>query len=239
MNLDEAKFKFEERYYLWSKELLKREFSDGFPLLKSVKGTLAQHYLRILEQLNKHQAYPMAYALMRRGTRKEILDKWDDAFTEKDQEYVDLYLRMGQIEDHKDAMQRSPFKFMQKKKFNRRIFRKHIKSALDPVLGSDYKNLGGGLWRYCTSVGIWNIVTDIDTGGHHPLFYDHVIQISNVLCLSECTSLSLLRWFGIASGTDWNNLVDEDAEPVAESLAKIVKYFLEAAPKLLEGLTLD
>jgi len=238
MNLDEAKFKFEERYYLWSKELLKHEFSDGFPLLKSVKGTLAQHYLRILEQLDKHQAYSMAYALMRRGTKKVILDKWDDTFTEEDQKYVDLYLQMEQLEDHKDAMQRSPFEFRKKRKFNRRGFRRYIKSALKPVLGDEYEKWGGGLWNYCTSIGCWKVRTRIDTGGRFDqLCYDHVIQITNVLRLCECTSL--LHWFGITNQTDWNDLKDEDAESVAESLAKIVKYFLEAAPKLLEGLTLD
>lgn len=239
MNLDEAKFKFEERFYLWSRENLKQEFSENFPILRNIKVVSAQHYLRILGQLDKHRAYAMAYALMRRGTRKEILEKWGDLFTEEDQEYVDLWLKMMDIEDHKDATQRSPLEYMQKRKFNRRVFRKYIKAALEPILGNDYEDWGSGNWRYCKSIGQWNVITWIDTGGqYHQLCYDHDIQVSNVLPLYN--SVTLLTWYGIARAqTDWTELKDDDAESTAQSLAKVVKYFLDAAPKLLEGLTLD
>jgi hypothetical protein len=147
---------------------------------------------------------------------------------------------MSEIEDHKDATQRSPFEFKEKKKFNRRIFRKYIKAALGPILGSDYENWGGGNWRYCTTIGQWKVITWTDTGGKfHQVSYDHAIQVSKTQRLFE-GGLSIIRWYGIAnSNTDWNDLKDEDAEQVAESLAKIIKHFLDAAPKLLEGLTLD
>jgi hypothetical protein len=240
MDLAEAQFKFEERIYLWSKELLKQEISENFPLLRSVKGTLAQHYLRILKQLEDHQAYSMAYALLRRGKRKEILDKWDDSFTNEDQKYVDLYLRLLQVEDHKDTMQNWPFSYyMQKKKFNRKIFRKRIRESLEPVLGNDFENWGGGNWRYCTNIGMWKVITWIDTGGKFDcLFYSHSIEASNTIDI--CESTSLFRWFGIAGGgTEWDYLEDEDAESVAFSLAKIIDLFVKTAPKLLRGLKLN
>lgn len=235
MELTEAKFKFEERCYLWAKDLLVGELSEGFPLLRDVKGTLAQHYVRILERLESNEAHRMAHALLRRGVKPEILDKWGDAFTEEDQTYVDLYLQMIEVEDHKAAMERSPFESMQKKKFNRKVFRNQIKTALEPVLGVDYEDWGGGNWRYCTSVGVWKVMTWIDTGGrYHQLCYDHSVQVSDVVRLCEATSL--FRWFGIAGQTDWQDLEDGDVEPVASSLAEIVDLFIKAVPKLLRGL---
>lgn len=237
MNIIETQSKFEERFYLWSKELLKQEISENLPILRSVKGTLARHYLNILEQLDKHQAYKMAYALMRRGTRKEILDKWDDSFTSEDQEYVDLWLKMMNIEDRKDVMKMSPIEYMQRRRFNSKVLRKHVKTALEPVLGGNYENWGGGTWRYCTNIGTWKVITWINTNKQCRLSYDQSIEISNVTRLCE-GGLTILHWFGIANSfTDWNELEDEDFESAAFSLAKIIELFIKAAPKLLAGLS--
>ena len=79
----------------------------------------------------------------------------------------------------------------------------------------------------------------MDTGGQcHQLCYSQDIQISNTFRLYD--SVTLLMWYGIARvQTDWNDMKDEDSIQAAESLAKIVKHFLDAVPKLLEGLALD
>jgi hypothetical protein len=88
-------------------------------------------------------------------------------------------------------------------------------------------------------------MTWIDTGGRLQLRYDHEIVPYDAIVSGRVTKyplfrLSLVSWLGISGGeTTWDDLGDEDAEPVAKLLAKLISHFMNVAPKLLEGLSPD
>ncbi len=236
-----AQLEFDERYYRWALDDWRREIDEGFPFLTTLQGLLQKPILRLMNSLDGDERWLLAKALVKRGREDGVLTRWGDPFTDEDRQFEQLFLDMVStvvsqpiILDLKDARARKRVF----PKLNRRKFRRHIVTALSPVLGERYENWGGGEWRYNTPVGPWQIMTYIDAGGSiHQLCYEHDIIASEHVYLTQ--NINLLRWLGIGSQTEWQGVGDSDAEATAKALAKIVGHFMSAVPKLLEGLTPD
>ena len=238
-SLQKAKTIFEERFYRWSLADWQREIGENYPLLRLVKE--ARHVVSMMETLSRENRLQMALALVKRFNIS-VLARCGDAFTEKDQKFVKIYLDLMGKARWTEASQRPdialhPEAYLDK--MNRKPFRKLIMRYLAPTLGAYYHDWGGGEWAYETAVGSWRVITCIDTGGrHHQLSYDHSIIVSDYDKLLEGTSL--LHWLGIGScQTMWLELKNSDVESTAEALARIIKHFMDAVPKLLEGLSPD
>lgn len=100
------------------------------------------------------------------------------------------------------------------------------------------EDVKSGEWQYETKIGPWTVLTRIDTGGRfHQLTYDHCIILSNEKRLME--HISILSWLGISGQTLWRDLQKDDAETTADTVAQIVRHFMQAIPNLLQGLTPD
>ena len=184
----------------------------------------------------------MAIALAKRARDPEVLIKCGHRLTERDKGLAQLFMDMFESESWRETSKISPSGFLQKldqKKLERKKFKQCIIRALSPILGENYEDCGDWEgWRYCNRVGPWQVITSIDVGGqYHQLCYEHDIIASEYVYLAQ--NINLFRWLGIASQTDWQDLLATDAEPTAEALARIIKHFMDAVPKLLEGLTPD
>ena len=238
-----AQAEFDERFYWWVLQDWARGIEENFPLLHSVNATLI---LKIMEDFEDDKRWALAKALVKRGKSEELLKSCNDILTKQDKEYERFYVDMvtksvsGEAywDEERSRKAKEALLGPRHNRLNRWKFRKYIVQALIPILGEDYEDWGGGEWRYRTQIGPWLVMTYIDTGGQgHQLCYEHDIIASEHVYLAE--NINLLRWFGIASQTDWQYLLASDAEPTAKGLAMIVAHFMNAVPKLLDGLTPD
>jgi hypothetical protein len=236
-----AKPIFEERFYHWALQDWRCEIRKDFPRLRSMNDSQSDIALKIFQSLKKEEQWLMAKALVK-WRRQSLLRQWNEEFTERDKHFVQLFLHLSEKERWREASRIQPGEFMLKadqKKLKRKKLRQCIIRVLSSVLGDDYEDWGNWEeWRYRTDVGPWMIMTYIDVGGQfHQLCYHHSIIVSEHVRLIEF--VSFLSWLGISGQTMWQDLHDTDAEPTAKILARIIKHFMDAVPKLLEGLTPD
>ena len=231
MCMSTVKLEFEKRYYQWILQDWKRELRDDLPFLRSVNE---QFIIRLIENIEKNQRWPFVSSLVKRF-RRNLLSKLGENFTEEDRKNERLFLAACDI-----ASFIEPQNYLEPKKLVKRSqLRSAITKAMVPMLGDNYEDLGDWReWRYRTRIGSWQVLTYIDIGGQgHQLCYHHDIIASENVYLAE--GISLFSWLAVASQTNWRGLKESDVESATETLAKLVKHFLDIAPKLLEDLSVD
>jgi hypothetical protein len=235
-----AQLKFGERFYCWAIKDWNREINEDFPFLRSISD--AQNDVKIMESLTTAQQKILAVALVKRFTKRNILEQCGNEFTDYEKNLVERHLKMCWDEEERKSLMTPPGGWppeTSERKLKRRKLRDHIITNLTPILGKRDENWGVELvWRHYTVIGPWQVMTYIDVGGQgHQLTYEHSISVSETAQLIE--GISVLSWLGIAGQTMWRGLHDADTEPTVEALAKIIAHFMDAAPKLLEGLSPD
>jgi hypothetical protein len=234
---------FEERYYRWALEDWRREIEQDFVFLRSLKEHLV---LRMMESLRTEEQFSLARALVKRGRKQEFLEMLGDQLTRQEQKYVQWYaneitraVSMPRVLPEDTATSNQAPQKSSSKKLNRKKLKQCVAKAVSPILGNNFYDWGYWQeWMYFTKIGPWQVVSYFDVGSQfHQLCYDHSIIVSEQVRLLE--GISILSWLGIAGQTQWQGLTDSDAESTADSLAQIVAHFMEAAPKLLDGLSPD
>jgi hypothetical protein len=256
--METARTIFAERLYNWTMEEWRQEISDDFPLLTEMeKGKVvnAHEMLEIMKTFEKDQQWLMARAFVRRFCISYI--KWASQFqkswvysldkfteTEKDKQLFELYIDMSRkISFNEDKSEYSQWETA-KNKLKRPKLRRYIIENLRPVIGERNKQWSNSCeFVYMNPIGKFLIMTWIDTGGrYHQLSYHHVILdpgypdaiVSKQTPKAPLSQLS--SWIGLSM---WDLLLDKDAEPTAKLLTKLIPQFMNAASKLLEGLSPD
>ncbi len=243
--MSSAKLKFGERLYQWALEEWRREISKDFILLREMERKKVDgihETLEMLKTFEKDQQWIMARALVR-GTLH--YDSKTIEYTERDKQLFEQSLEMRQRIRNEEASLRYQVEESQQK-LKRSKLKKYVFESLKPVLGEKNKGWSSpSEFVYITPIGQFQVMTWVDMGGrYHQLSYHHTIVGHNAIVDGRVTkaplggALSLLSWLGIGQ-TMWSGLSDEDVEPVAKLLAKIISHFMNAVPKLLEGLSPD
>ena len=238
-SIEKARHVFDERFYRWAIADWKREINEGFPFIKLLDEREKRLTLKIMENFDsREEQLIFAKSMVKRITPEDVVKRCNDEFTDKERQYAQLYLNIvtnatmglidiGEFEIHE--------RFQEGPKLNRRRLRQRIIEVLTPIYGKEYEDLGGGEWRYHSQIGPWQVKTHIDTGGqYHQICYHHNIIAREHVYLKE--NISLFLWYGIGSQTDWKFLIEDDTELVANALARFCEHFMNAIPKLLEGL---
>jgi hypothetical protein len=108
---------------------------------------------------------------------------------------------------------------------------------MSPALGDPLEfSAKGDIWMYQMPMGCWTLRTTIDTGGKHLLGYWHTIVAREPVFLHD--QVSLLSWLGI-SQTDWTQAQEEDYSGIVACLVELHTCFMNAAQRLLDGLSHD
>ena len=135
---------------------------------------------------------------------------------------------------------------------NRRTLTRLVKSelasrGLELTEEGDYD----GLLQYISVIGDWRILTLVHTRNRYSqLAYDHVIwSIKNVeqvtfqdgrtemWPIQVGSTISIASWLGISSQSEWSEVEKDECLSTVQVLGSLCTHFLEAARKLLDGLT--
>ena len=227
---------FAVRYYRWSLADCRRELQEDFPLLRTVRSSLAIRALAYLQSFAGEDRLRVAMALVRRCHRR-ALEITEESWSARDEEIQQDYVSAARIlrpeeEWYRQALLHDPGKL----RLDRRRFLAAAQEQLAPVLGSGAPFSTKHEWRYETPIGQWRLVTFVDVGGTaHQLTYDHRILGTGPRPLKE--GISVCGWLGVGGGhTQWNQLTQPDTPAAARALARICAHFLQAAPDLVAGL---
>lgn len=233
---------FYRRYYLWCLEEWKRELAGNLSRLRSFEEQCyGDVIIRVLNEIPPDEVWDFCKALVKRFF-PDKLHLWGETITDRDQAYVQLYFDMidrKHLEPVFHSTTQEEFLEEMKKqilaKTSRKVVRKKVIDSLYPVLGDIAEKHGTVGWVYETKIGPWNLRTWIDTGGRsRQLSYDH-----SIVCPEKCLlieGVSFLQWLGIhGGGMDWDNITDDNVDSIIAGMTDLIKHFVDAAPKLLEG----
>lgn len=233
---------FYRRYYFWCLEEWKYELKENLLRLKETEIWFSKEVVSILNEIPSDEVWNLCKALVKRFFADKLVF-WKESFTEQDQKYVQIYFDMldkkkgGNIANYSSKEEfLGDLKGRILQKTPRKVVRKKVVESLYTVLGDISEKHGTVEWVYETEIGPWKLYTWIDTGGRsRQLGYNHSIMHTVTDRLIENTSF--LSWLGICGGeTMWNNITNDNIDQVVSSLTNLVAHFVNAAPKLLEGI---
>jgi hypothetical protein len=241
MDIQQAKDEFAVRYYQWAMEDFWREIREGFPLLRRIKGSRVPRLLAIVESLQPEEQFRLAVALVKR-VHPRALELLHAPLTTEEKVLVSRLLDLlviptpGEMEISRQITVGTI-----SLKVSRKGFAALIKKELQPILGNVTERCGPHEWLYTTPIENWIVYTFIDVGGrHHQLNYEHTIGLPDTpLYTNLVERVSLLRWLGITGQTMWDELTEPELPEAAKTLALLCSHFMQATPKLLEGLVPD
>lgn len=221
--------KFLVRFYRWSGEFSRGEFGRDFPIVGRIKSPSVQGFLCFARSLNAEERFLLCSALLKKFHPRatEVLEDFPSV---EETTLLDRYTEARRADI--SAINRT----------NRQLSKAHLRKILlrrlRAVLGEEQEmERNREEWTYSSRIGCWTVRTRIDTGGRRTLGYSHSIGAQYAVDLHS--HISILSWMGISSQTDWLDLAEDDYSEAAGSLMQICTCFLDAAPKLLDGLSHD
>ena len=237
MDIQNLRDIFAVRFYQWAKQDALREINDGFPFLKTIKGSIPMRHLEIMEALHPDKCLRFAIARVKLSHPKavEITGEFQTP-EEKDliQEYCNLARQSSQFEN--EIWRQRYFGSGPIKKVNKKKFAVLLENELARTFENSTLQQGANIIAIETQVGNWTVSTRVRSG-QPPGYLQHIRAIEPVYLVE---AVSMLSWMGICSQTDWNLLLtDEDAAQATKSITSICLHFTQAVPGLLDGLSHD
>lgn len=232
MNLAEAPHAFEKSYYRWAQAEAALESRTGFPLLAHSNALNVAAFLEILRALDESQRTRILSLYQKKAFYKVALP----LSQEEQQEFVrfrSLFIRAKERVEKCRAGTR--------KTINTRTLREILIAELSKNLGP-VQQIGPGEWECLTSIGTWICITNIEIE-RNILRYSQSVSTGRknekrhrfaVGCDLERiqTDISVARWLGIASDTEWDLVNANNPERVVQNLIACCAHFLKALPTL-------
>ncbi len=229
---------------------MRKDSSQGFPLLGRIKSAAVIDYLQFLPSLSRIESETLQRALVKRSHQEGMILAGEQ-LAEGEQEVIQSYLRR-----HIEHIPSLGFSFLDvggldqkrirglasegtKYLVDRRELRAVLQKVLVAQLGGPPEFLGSRTWwRYSVHVGSWTVYTSVDTGGRvFQLSYHQAVSAERHVDLTE--HMSILRWLGIRGQTDWNLLTNADIPEAVELLAELCSHFIAAVAKIQTSLAAD
>jgi hypothetical protein len=213
-------------YYRWAAAQWQRELDGDFPLVRAVRNPNNADVIEIFRALPAPKADRFAQLLVRRA-HSEAMKLLEQEFTAPE---VSL---LAYLDDQRwrAINKRDTLALIEAdRKINRRLLRRHVQEAIEPILGTSCNQFGGHLWQYSTPLGEWTIETVIDFSSRRSaMAYHHDIRLGPSMFGDY---ISAPVWLGIGAG-EWSGLSDEDIPTAALGLAFVCRYFMHALRGLL------
>lgn len=243
-----AKAAFDLRYYRWAQQQAQTESAQDFPLLRSIKNALVYRFFEVARPMGIKEQDEFLKALVKRAHRDAVRLS-GEAITTREEELIDRYLNLDRFEiapgltildatferRGDEKIYRSLKERAVLPKIDKKQLRSQVIEKLRPVLGDCSIIESPDSWWYETKIGPWSVWTVVNTSKKFAhLSYFQRIAVQEGIDLRF--PLSAMQWFGIGGGTDWTLWEDSEIKNATDSLARLVKLFLDAAPVLLEGI---
>jgi hypothetical protein len=243
MKLVEAQHEFCIRYYRWATYAFRREITDSFPYLRAFKTGAAWSLVHFMDRLDLQRQITLASALLKRF-HPEAVKSLEDHFNVAEEElYSQFSILRKQPSPLGEGILAKELSGHKVRYASRRKIRKQLihqaSSLLDshPIIFSDSEI---AFEKNCCG---WVIVTLFDFGGrsdqvryHHSIVSESKREPFGIPEAVLRRFISLHSWLGLSSETSWEYLVDDDIQHVCNCIMDSCRLFLDAAPKLLEGL---
>jgi hypothetical protein len=214
------------RYYRWALRESKKEFSQGFPLVRQIKGPSAIRFVHFADHLDGLEKERLSSALVKRFHERAV-ELTNEFSSPVEQSLLDQFLNRG----NPDAPPEIDIGGFSHARFRARLLKKLV-----PVLGDPIETVRNGeISIHKTMIRCWTLSTWIDMGSGPRLRYSHAISAREPVHLQD--NISILSWMGISSQTDWSYLKEGEMEQAGESLVQLCSQFLSAVPELLESLS--
>ena len=206
-----------------------RESREGFPFVRRITSPAALHFLEFAARLRGQDASAFYSGIVKRSHRRavELL---------QDRPSVD---EIAVLEQYKRYILSAPPAVLPRgSRTNRTKLRKVLLSGLASALGNPMEiSSAGAIWMYQMPIGRWTLRTSIDTGGKRLVRCSgHTILARDPVPLHD--HMSLLSWLGV-SQTEWTQAREEDYAEIGECLTELHAHFMNAAVRLVEGLSHD
>lgn len=241
-----AKASFNNHYYRWAVGEAKREISEGFATLLKLKNPLVYRFLELAQSMDKQQQFEFLNALVKRA-HLSVVEAVDETTSEKEKALIDKYLTLDtyvengtRVIDATFERQGSDKIYQSMKKaacpgdIDKKLLRKLTVETLRRALGEYSVHDSLDSWWYETKVGVWSVWTLVSANKKHVhLSYCHRISVAQGIDLRF--PLSAMQWLGLGGSTDWILWQDSQVEEATETMALLIKRFLDAAPILLAG----
>lgn len=229
MDSTAARREFAIRLYRWSLEEWEREFGNGFTLLQQVRGNAASKTIDILRSLCDDERRRLTQAFAKRFHKQACADL-GEGLAEDEMHLLRWADSVRVLSlDHQPPV----------------LADKSLRKAIVARLKSELAFLGRpepigrpAEWRYVTGSGAWRIVTELEAVGQFgDCSYSHSIETLGGTPVSQY--LSLLSWLGVSSQSKWRVSDQQDVTTAAVAVGNLCRHFLDAAPRLLDGLVVE
>jgi hypothetical protein len=241
-----AKASFNNHYYRWAVCEAKREINEDLATLLKLKNPLVYRFLELARSMNKQQQFEFLNALVKRA-HLSVLEALDETMSEKDKELIDKYLTLDTYVENgsrvidatferrgDDKIYQSIKKTAGPEDIDKKLLRRLTVETLRRTLGEYSVHDSLDSWWYEAKTGVWSVWTLVSANKKHAhLSYCHRISVAQGIDLRF--PLSAMQWLGLGGSTDWILWQDSQVEEATETMALLIKRFLDAAPTLLAG----
>ncbi|GEM_PF-7004719 len=246
---------FASRFYRWSRAEVGREAGAGFPIVRRVPCLSAYLFLKLTRSATRKEQLRLLLARIKQlnapfaEKARNDLTTWDNRAVESyaGRRQSELYaLGSGGFQlpqsqsperglSHYDVARYDVQPFRPKVRIDRHRLRREIIQCLWPIIGNTAK--GRSLvWTHEIGIGPWIVATSIDLGGR----YSHIRYMHTLYAAGDSRTLrhgfDYLQLIGVGQAS-FVLRDDSEARESVRTLATMCERFMDAAVRLLRGLS--
>lgn len=248
MTFSEAKREFDVRYYLWSISEFKKEIEASFPTLRLFKAGGPWKTYQYMLKLTKSDQFILASSLLKRSHPNAVKSLCETCSVEeeslrarKDASFSNILSFGDELQERKAAGE--PIKLASKRKLRKLMGAKFKAVFGDKCLDLKRTNEDEQTLLFKMRFFGWNVVTSFWFGrGTTVLEYSHKIESEDafpyrggIVGMGLAGGISFNSYLGIGA-SEWNYILDDEIDPICETVAKLSARFFDALPALLEGI---
>ena len=231
---------FNLRCYDWALEDLKREIDQSFPFLRTVTECRVHSWIAIIEELDNEQKRILSRLLVKKQYYQVV--ERIPATSDDEVIYRQFFIRVIR-------MPIEPWETPDPSKgdispINLRHLASRIIERLNPILGDRIERFNEMEWSHVTPMGDWSVKTRISIYNLRKpeIHYEHRVSRADQTRPLVRSWLeprySFARNLGLGENV-WRVNYEYELEPVAESLATLCAHFIDAFPRLVQGISPD
>ena len=239
MDLQTAYQEIMIRCYEWVLEDFQREIDQDYPYLRTVAERRVQSWIVLFEGLDNEQKRILSRLLVKRKFR-EVAPNVGASVTAEEEAICKQFASTLPVLPRKAP---DPNKG-DVTPINVRRLASRIIECLNPILGEQLEHFNEMEWAYVTPMGDWSVKTRVSIYNPQKPEIRYVHRVSH----KDYTKPPVMPWLrpsysfacnlGLGENV-WRVDYEYELESMADSLATLCAHFIDAFPRLVQGLSPD